>query len=150
MQYRVGENDGGYLYDWLGISDLEHHLMTHEADTNMNAKAELTKIYTWYAEMFGKFLGKLDAIPEGTGTMLDNSLVVWGSELGKGNSHSFDKIPFVVAGGAAGKLETGRYLQYDGVEHNRLLVSMAQLMGVSDMEKFGGTDTKAGTLSGLL
>jgi hypothetical protein len=150
MQYRVGENDGGYLYDWLGISDLEHHLMTHEADTNMNAKAELTKIYTWYAEMFGKFLGKLDAIPEGTGTMLDNSLVVWGSELGKGNSHSFDKIPFVVAGGAAGKLKTGRYLQYDGVEHNRLLVSMAQLMGVSEMEKFGGTDTRAGNLSGFL
>jgi hypothetical protein len=150
MQYRVGENDGGYLYDWLGISDLEHHLMTHEADTNVNAKAELTKIYTWYAEMFGKFLGKLDAIPEGTGTMLDNSLVVWGSELGKGNSHSFDKVPFVVAGGAGGKLKTGRYLQYNGVEHNRLLVSVARLMGVSDMDKFGSTDTKTGILSGFL
>jgi hypothetical protein len=150
MQYRVGENDGGYLYDWLGISDLEHHLMTHEADTNMNAKAELTKIYTWYAEMFGKFLGKLDAIPEGGGTMLDNSLVVWGSELGKGNSHSFEKMPFVVAGGAAGKLKTGRYLQYQGVEHNRLLVSIGQLMGVSDMQKFGSTDTKTGALSGFL
>jgi Protein of unknown function (DUF1552) len=150
MQYRVGENDGGYLYDWLGISDLEHHLMTHEADTNMNAKAELTKIYTWYAEMFGKFLGKLDAIPEGGGTMLDNSLVVWGSELGKGNSHSFEKMPFVVAGGAAGKLKTGRYLQYDAVEHNRLLVSVGQLMGVSDMQKFGSTDTNTGALSGFL
>lgn len=150
MQYRVGENDGGYLYDWLGISDLEHHLMTHEADTNMNAKAELTKIYTWYAEMFGKFLGKLDAIPEGAGTMLDNSLVVWGSELGKGNSHSFEKMPFVVAGGARGMLKTGRYLQYQGVEHNRLLVSIGQLMGVSDMQTFGSTDTKTGTLSGFI
>lgn len=150
MQYRVGENDGGYLYDWLGITDLEHHLMTHEADTNVNAKAELTKIYTWYAEMFGKFLGKLAAIPEGGGSMLDNSLVVWGSELGKGNSHSFEKMPFVVAGGAGGKLKTGRYLQYQGVEHNRLLVSIGQLMGVSDMQKFGSTDTKTGTLSGFL
>lgn len=150
MQYRVGENDGGYLYDWLGISDLEHHLMTHEADTNLTAKAELTKIYTWYAEMFGKFLGKLDAVPEGSGTMLDNSLVVWGSELGKGNSHSFEKMPFVVAGGAAGKLKTGRYLQFDGVEHNRLLVSLAQLMGVADMQKFGATDTKTGNLTGFL
>jgi uncharacterized protein DUF1552 len=150
MQYRVGENDGGYLYDWLGISDLEHHLMTHEADSNATAKAELTKIYTWYAEMFGKFLGKLDAIPEGNGTMLDNSLVVWGSELGKGNSHAFEKMPFVVAGGAAGKLKTGRYLQFNGVEHNRLLVSIAQLMGLTDMEKFGTTDTKTGNLSGFL
>jgi hypothetical protein len=150
MQYRVGENDGGYLYDWLGISDLEHHLMTHEADSNATAKAELTKIYTWYSEMFGKFLGKLDAIPEGNGTMLDNSLVVWGSELGKGNSHSFEKMPFVVAGGAAGKLKTGRYLQFNGVEHNRLLVSLAQLMGVADLDKFGTTDTKTGNLSGFL
>lgn len=150
MQYRVGENDGGYLYDWLGVSDMEHHLMTHEVDTNLTAKAELSKIYTWYAEMFGKFLGKLDAIQEGSGTMLDNSIVVWGSELGKGNSHSFDKVPFVVAGGAAGKLKTGRYLQFSGVEHNRLLVSVAQLMGVKGLEKFGSTDAKSGNLTGFL
>jgi Protein of unknown function (DUF1552) len=150
MQYRVGENDGGYLYDWLGITDLEHHLMTHEPDTNMTARGELTKIYTWYAEMFGKFLGKLDAIPEGNGTMLDNSLVVWGSELGKGNSHSFEKMPFVLAGGAAGKLKTGRYLQYNGVEHNRLLVSVAQLMGAAEMQSFGSTDKNSGGLAGLV
>jgi hypothetical protein len=150
MQYRVGENDSGYLYDWLGITSLEHHLMTHEPDTNAEAKADLTKIYTWYSEMFAKFLAKLDAIPEGDGTMLDNSLVIWGSELGKGNSHSFDKVPFVVAGGAGGKLQTGRYLQFDGVEHNRLLVSAAQLLGVQDMTKFGATDSKSGTLPGFM
>jgi hypothetical protein len=150
MQYRVGENDGGYLYDWLGISSLEHHLMTHEPDSNLAARADLTKIYTWYTEMFATFLDKLDAIPEGNGTMLDNSLVVWGSELGKGNSHSFDKVPFVTAGGAGGKLKTGRYLQFDGVEHNRLLVSMAQLMGVAEMEKFGDTDEKTGNLTGFM
>jgi hypothetical protein len=150
MQYRVGENDGGYLYDWLGITSLEHHLMTHEPDDNTQARADLTKIYGWYSEMFAKFLDKLDAIQEGDGTMLDNSLVLWGSELGKGNSHSFDKIPFVTAGRAGGKLTTGRYLQYDGVEHNRLLVSAAQLMGVSELEKFGSTDAKTGALTGFV
>jgi hypothetical protein len=46
--------------------------MTHEPAANMIARAELTKIYTWYAEMFGKFLGKLDAMPEGKAAMLDN------------------------------------------------------------------------------
>jgi hypothetical protein len=149
MQYRVGENDGGYLYDWLGITDLEHHLMTHEPDSNAGARAELTKIYSWYTEMFAKFLAKLDSVPEGDGTMLDNSLVVWGSELAKGNSHSFEKMPFVVAGGAGGRLATGRYLQYSGVEHNRLLVSVAQLMGVAEMSQFGGTDAGSGGLSGF-
>jgi hypothetical protein len=149
MQYRVGENDGGYLYDWLGITDLEHHLMTHEPDTNPTARAELSKIYTWYTEMFAKFLARLDAVPEGDGTMLDNSLVVWGSELAKGNSHSFEKMPFVVAGGAGGRLATGRYLQYSGVEHNRLLVSVARLMGVAEMDQFGGTDKGSGGLPGF-
>ena len=149
MQYRVGENDGGYLYDWLGITDQEHHLLTHEPDTNAASRAELTKIYKWYAEMFGKFLAKLDAVPDGSGSLLDNSLVVWGSELGKGNTHSFEKIPFVLAGGAGGKLATGRCLRYDGaLTHNRLLVSVAQLMGVP-LDKFGTTDTGSGGLSGL-
>jgi hypothetical protein len=81
--------------------------------------------------------------------MLDNSIVVWGSELGKGNSHSFEKVPFVVAGGAGGKLTGGRYLQFDDVEHNRLLVSVAQLMGVG-MDKFGSTDTGSGSLTGFI
>lgn len=150
MQYRVGENDGGYLYDWLGITSLEHHLMTHEPDSNEAAKADLTKIYTWYSEMFAKFLDQLDAVPEGSGTLLDNSIVVWGSELGKGNSHSFDRVPFVVAGGAGGKLRTGRYLQYQNVEHNRLLVSVARLMGLAETEKFGTTDTGTGDLTGFV
>jgi hypothetical protein len=75
--------------------------------------------------------------------------VVWGSELGKGNSHSFDKVPFVTAGGAGGALKTGRYLRFDGIEHNRLLVSMAQLMGMKEMQQFGGTDTKTGNLPGF-
>jgi hypothetical protein len=150
MQYRVGENDGGYLYDWLGITSLEHHLMSHEPDSNAQARADLSKIYGWYTEMFAKFLDKLDAIQEGDGTLLDNSLVLWGSELGKGNSHSFDKVPFVSAGRAGGKLAAGRYLQYQGVEHNRLLVSAAQLIGAAEIEKFGSTDGKSGTLTGFV
>ncbi|MDF3065384.1 MAG: hypothetical protein K0R38_985, partial [Polyangiaceae bacterium] len=102
-----------------------------------------------YTQMFAKFLAKLDSVPEGSGTMLDNSLVVWGSELGKGNSHSFERMPFVVAGGSGGNLETGRYLQYDKIEHNRLLVSVARLMGVAEQDKFGGTDAGSGGLSGF-
>ena len=54
-----------------------------------------------------------------------------------------------MAGGAAGKLETGRYLQYDKVPHNRLLVSVGRLMGLAEQDTFGGTDTGAGGLSGF-
>ena len=150
MQYRVGENDGGYLYDWLGISAQEHHLLSHEGDTNATARANLTKIYAWYAERFAYFLDLLDKIPEGNGSLLDNSLVVWGSEIGKGNTHSFEKIPFVLAGGAANQLRTGRYLRFNNVEHNRLLVSICRMMGVTDVDKFGKTDKGTGPLAGLV
>ncbi|HVJ16076.1 MAG TPA: DUF1552 domain-containing protein [Polyangiaceae bacterium] len=149
MQYRVGENDGGYTYDWLGITSLEHHLMSHEGDSNEAARAELTKIYTWYSERFAYFLDQLAAIPDGDGTLLDNSLVVWGSELGKGNTHDFEHVPFVLAGGAAGKLVTGRYLTYGAVEHNRLLVDICRLMG-HDVDTFGHTDVGHGGLKGLV
>lgn len=150
LQYRVGENDGGYTYDWLGITDQEHHLLTHSSDTDDHANDELTKIYTWYAERFAYFLDQLAAVPEGDGTLLDNCLVVWGSELGKGNTHSFDNVPFVVAGGAAGQLTGGRYLTFDGVPHNRLLVSVCQLMGLDAVQTFGSTDQGVGPLSGFV
>jgi hypothetical protein len=150
MQYRVGENDGGYTYDWLGITDQEHHLLTHSSDDDAHANDELTKIYTWYADRFAYFLDQLAAVPEGDGTLLDNCLVVWGSELGKGNNHSFDKVPFIVAGGAAGQLTGGRYLTFDGVQHNRLLVSVCNLMGLTDVTTFGSTDQGQGPLSGLV
>lgn len=150
MQYSVGENDCCYTYDWVGVTDQEHHLMSHSADSDQHASDELTKIYTWYSERFAYFLDRLDAIPEGDGTLLDNCLVIWGSELGKGNTHSFDNVPFIVAGGAAGQLETGRFLQLGGTPHNRLLVSACNLMGLHEVETFGSTDTGKGGLAGFV
>jgi hypothetical protein len=150
MQYRVGENDGGYTYDWLGITRLEHHLMSHDGDDNLQSRTDLSSIYTWYSERFAYFLDKLAEVPEGDGTMLDNSLVIWGSEIGKGNSHAFEKIPFIVAGGAAGQLVTGRYLEYADIPHNRLLTTVCQLMGLPEVNTFGSTDTGTGPLVGLV
>jgi hypothetical protein len=97
-------------------------------------------------------LQRLDSIPEGDGTVLDHSLVVWGSEIAKGNSHSFDSLPFVVAGGAAGTLKTGQFLRFGkgAAYHNQLLVSIAQAMGLSNVTKFGTNDRGGGALPGLL
>ena len=87
---------------------------------------------------------------EGNGTLLDNALVVWGSELGKGNSHSFDRAPFVTAGGCGGAVRTGRFLDLPAkTPHNRLLVSMCHAMGLNDVASFGATDDGQGGLAGL-
>jgi hypothetical protein len=154
LQFRVGENDND-RYAWLGVTHEGHHLISHSGDTNLVEKENLSKIYTWYTERFAYLLDKLDAVREGDGTLLDNTLVVWGSEVGKGNSHSFKRVPFVVAGGGGGALRPGRFLDYEangarGVAHNRLLVSLCHAFGLADVTTFGNTDTGSGPLARFL
>jgi Protein of unknown function (DUF1552) len=146
FQFRPGENDG-FPYRFLGVTD-EHHLTSH--DSGPDAQEKLTKIYTWYAERFAAFLMKLDAIPEGAGTMLDNTLVIWGSEVGTGWNHDFKNVPFIVAGGGANGVMGGQYLKVaKGTMHNRLIVSAMRYMGAMDVESFGTLDKEKGTLEGL-
>jgi hypothetical protein len=146
LQFRPGENDG-YPYRFLGIAD-EHHLATHEQAPEK--QEQITKIYEYYARSFGYLLELLDGVPEGDGTMLDHTLVIWGSEVGVGWSHTFDEVPFVVAGGGAFGVQTGRVLRCaEGTYHNRLLVSAMRFMGMTDIDKFGSTDQESGPLPGL-
>ncbi len=148
MQYAVGENDG-MLYDFIGVSREVHHLITHERTAQ--AEEELTRIYSFYAEHFARFLDRLASVPEGDGTLLDNTMVVWGSELGRGYDHDFGNVPFVVAGGGAGGVRTGRFLSFSDTDHNRLLVAMCRYMGLSDIDRFGSLDEGPdGPLAGLL
>ena len=104
---------------------------------NEASQEKLTKINVWFCEQLAALAHKLDAIPEpgGDGTMLDNTTIVWTNELGKGNSHTHDNIPFVLVGGGLG-FQTGRSLQFDKVAHNRLWLSIAHAFG-HDIKTFG-------------
>ena len=79
--------------------------------------------------------------------MLDHSLVLFCSEVCDGNTHLHDDMPFVLAGGAAGSLSTGRLLSTNGRRHGDLYVSMAQAMGQS-FDGFG--DASSGPIPGLV
>lgn len=100
--------------------------MSHDGQGRV---AELSAIDTWFSQQILYLLQTLDGIPEGTGTLLDNTLVVVGRELGS-TAHRMERVPFIVAGKTGGKLVTQRFLNYSGQQHVRLLVSIAQLMGV--------------------
>jgi len=115
--------------NWLQISD-NHHSLSHEPDKDEAAMAKLVKINKWFCGELNYLLGKLSNTPEpgGEGTLLDDTLVIWANELGKGNSHTLDNIPFVLAGGGFG-FEMGRSLKFDKVSHNRLFLSLAQAVG---------------------
>ena len=122
---------------WLGVKD-GHHTLSHEPDGNAEAVEQLIKINEWFAGELAYLVKKLADTPEpgGDGSMLDNTLVVWLNELGKGNSHTLDDIPFVLVGGKAHGIKTGRALSFDKVTHNRLWLSVANSMG-HGIETFG-------------
>ena len=121
---------------WLGI-DEGHHQISHEPDSNAEAMDKLTRINSWYCEQVVYLAQRLAETPEpgGPGSLLDNTLIVWTNELGKGNSHTLDNIPFVLVGNGL-DFKMGRARDYKGVPHNRLLLSIAHGFG-HNIEKFG-------------
>jgi hypothetical protein len=121
---------------WLDIND-GHHSLSHEPDKNGEAVAKLTKINKWFAGELRYLVEKLASTPEpgGAGSLLDNTLVMWTNELGKGNSHTLDNIPFVLVGGGFG-FQMGRSLKLPKVPHNRLHLALAHAVG-HRLEAFG-------------
>jgi hypothetical protein len=134
---------------WLGV-DENHHELSHEPDSNAEAQEKLTKINTWFAEQLAYLCQRLRETPEpgGEGTLLDNTTILWTNELGQGNSHTLDNIPFVAVGGGLG-WKMGRSLKFEGVPHNRLLVSLAHGFG-HEIKSFGnGEFCGDGPLTGM-
>lgn len=135
--------------NWLGVSE-GHHDLSHKPDNDADAQTKLTKINHWFCEQLAYLTQRLASTPEpgGNGTLLDNTTIVWTNELGKGNSHTLDNIPFVLVGNGL-DFRMGRSLKFGKVAHNRLLLSLAHGMG-HRIERFGNPDfCGAGPLSEL-
>lgn len=131
------------VHEWSGHNQ-GHHTISH---LDGDHRAELLQIDQWYAQQFAYLISALDSIPEGDGTMLDNTLVVWGREMGQTN-HRMEPVNLILAGGARGRLATGRYLDVSQQKHAKLLVSIAQLMGM-DLNSVGDIDPDSGPLEGV-
>jgi hypothetical protein len=134
---------GQARFTWLGVQE-GHHSLSHDPDLNAESQEKLVKINTWLCEQLATLARKLDAIPEagGTGTLLDHTTILWTNELGKGNSHTLDNIPFVLLGGGLG-FPGGRSLRFDRVPHNRLWLAVAHAFG-HRLETFGNPTLSAG------
>ena len=135
---------------WLGIDEGQHSL-SHEPNSNAAAQDKLTRINAWYAGEIAHLAKRLSETPEpgGSGSLLDQTTILWTNELGEGNSHSHEHIPWVLLGGGLG-FQTGRALEFPGVPHNRLLVSLARAMGHDSLVRFGNPDYCGdGPLEGL-
>jgi len=125
---------------WLGINEGQHSL-SHKPDTDTDAQEKLTKINQWYCSQLAYLAKRLAETPEpgGSGSLLDNTTLMWTNELGKGNTHTQDNIPFILVGNGLG-WKMGRSVKYPGrMPHNRLLLAIAHGMG-HRIEKFGNPD----------
>lgn len=124
---------------WLGIDDT-HHELSHNPDSDAASQEKLTRINKWFCEQLAYLAQRLAETkePGGSGSLLDNTLIVWTNELGKGNSHTLDNIPFVLLGNGL-DFRMGRSLKYANVPHNRLLLALAHGLG-HRLERFGNPD----------
>ena len=121
---------------WLGIDDA-HHTLSHEPNDKATAQEKLTRIDMWFCEQIAYLAKRLAETPEpgGQGSLLDNTLIVWTNELGEGNTHSLNNIPFVLLGGGL-DFKMGQHLKFENTPHNRLLMALAQGFG-HEMKAFG-------------
>lgn len=133
-----------------------YHSITHYSDANT---ADFVQLRHWTLEKFIYLIQRMQETPLGSGTLLDASLVFMSTEISDGILHNHCDMPFVLAGRAGGRLQTGRYLDYrrdpsitcatEAEPHNKLLVSIAQAMGVQ-LDSYGYTAAGTGPLEGLL
>lgn len=134
---------GQIRMSWLGINE-PHHQLSHDPDMKEESQKKLTKINQWFAGEMNYLLTRLAETKEpGTDeSLLDNTLVIWTNELGKGNTHTLQNIPMLLAGSADG-FRMGRYKNLDDVAHNRLWMSLMAAFG-HDVESFGLKDLCVG------
>ena len=99
--FMLGREGSARTYREIGVSDAHHPLTHHRGNPDWIEK--VAQINAYHIEQFAYFLGKLKATADGDGTLLDHTMVVYGSGLSDGNQHSHGDLPVIVAGGAMGR-----------------------------------------------
>lgn len=128
-------------------TDISFHGGSHHAE-DPGRIAQYARLNQYHVKTLAYFIDKLQAIPDGDGTLLDNSLVLYGSNMGNSNQHTHNNVPHVLIGGASGRLRGDRHLAYADrtVPTGNLLLSILGLYGI-ERDSFGDS---TGHLSGLV
>ena len=131
-------------YPEIGVPDPHHPTSHHGGDPEKVAK--IAKINTFHVSLFAEFLQKLKATPEGDGTLLDNTVYLYGSGMGNPSLHDHVNLPILVAGGAATGMRGGRHIRYEnGTSLGNLHLTLLDRVGVH-LDTFGDSDGKVENL----
>jgi hypothetical protein len=138
------DTEAKHTFPWLSLPN-HHHFYQHDGGFQ---PAQCEKIATWYSQMHSYLLSAMDAVEVAPGvTLLDESVVFFGSELAHPPTHEKKSVPFMLAGGGGG-LKGGRMLDFGGKSHNNLLVSILNLFG-DTRTTYGHPEFNSGALTGL-
>ncbi|MBO0720112.1 MAG: DUF1552 domain-containing protein, partial [Blastocatellia bacterium] len=146
----IGREGSMRVYPEIGIPD-PHHPLTHHRN-NPDWIEKVIKINCLHTELFAYFLGRLKGTPDGDGTLLDHSMIVYGSGLSDGNRHEHENLPILLAGrgeSAGAKFKTGRHIIFPtGTPMTNLYLTLLDRIGVSP-EKIGDSTGKLEQLTEL-
>src|SRR5688572_20767211 len=127
--FMISREVSNRTYPQVGVTDGHHAISHHQNRADKMAKNVL--IQTYNIGMFGQFLEKLKSTPDGDGTLLDNTVLLYGSNMSNSNAHDHFPLPNLVIGGAAGRMTGGRHLRFpDHTPMTNLLLAMLNKVGV--------------------
>jgi len=128
--FMLGHEVSGRSYPEIGVPESHHPVSHHQNDPEKLMR--LAKINTFHVEQFAYFLEKLRSTPDGDGTLLDHSMLLYGSGISDSNVHLHDNLPLVLVGGASAGIKGGRHLQYPkDTPVTNLYLSMLDKVGVA-------------------
>src|SRR5690606_14653709 len=95
-------------------------------------------VQTYHSQIFARSLERLDRIPDGDGSLLDHSILLFGSNISDSNAHNADPLPSAIFGTGHGRIRGGQHLQYaEGIPHANLMLTLLERAGIPGVEKLG-------------
>ena len=136
---KMGRDGSTRVYADSG-SKSAFHIVSHHGD-NPDRIRELARINTYHVSMLPHLLQQLKDTPDGEGTMLDNSVVIYGSPMGNPNQHNHKRVPFLIAGHAGGALKGGVHLKAkNGTPLSSVMLSLLHALGHDELKSFGDSE----------
>lgn len=127
--FMYGDAGSNRSYRFIDVPEGHHELSHHGGDLKKQVK--ISHINRFHIEQFAYFLGRLQAITEGDGTLLDHSMIMYGSGMSDGNKHNHEDLPILLAGRGGGSIDSGRHIRYPiETPLNNLYVSLLNRMDV--------------------
>lgn len=143
--FMLANEGSNRVYKPIGLNEGHHQMSHHRNDADKIAK--LQKIDQYLVEQFANLIGRMKEVREGEGTLLDQSLLVYGCAISDGNRHKHEDLPIIVAGRGCGTIETGRHVRYSETPMTNLFLSVGDRMGLEDVKEFGDSTGRLGQLT---